>query len=278
MRRTADSDELLIENRNGFDLVVYQCGMEKCKPSHSFGPAIRDYYLIHFITQGKGNFYVDGKSYRLEKGQGFLIFPEILTFYEADSENPWAYDWVGFMGLKAETYLKAANLTRTNPIFTFDNINVMNKYFEDMMKTEEMKFGGELRLQGLLSMFLSELIEGFGKQAIEHMNYKENYIKKTLQYIENNYASEISIKNIADYVGLNRNYYSSVMKKELGVTLQQYVIQYRINKACELLRNMELSIGDVSRSVGYTDPLGFSKVFKKLKGCSPKQYRERKKL
>lgn len=54
-------------NDDGFDITVYQCGMEKCKKLHSYGPAIRDHYLIHFVLEGSGIFYVGGKSYRIKK-------------------------------------------------------------------------------------------------------------------------------------------------------------------------------------------------------------------
>ena len=74
-------------NREGFDLVVYQCGMEKCKPSYSYGPAVRDHYLIHFIIKGSGIFYVNGKSYEIKANQGFLICPDVVTYYKADNQD-----------------------------------------------------------------------------------------------------------------------------------------------------------------------------------------------
>lgn len=261
-------------NKEGFDLVVYQCGMEKCKKSHSYGPAIRDHYLIHFVLKGSGTFYVNGKSYKIKENQGFLICPDIVTYYEADKEEPWLYTWVGFKGIKAEHYLKLANLEEENPIFECMEAEFIKKCFEDMRKATELKYGRELRLQGLLIMFLSELIEEAGKNVIISSNYKELYIKKSLQFVETNYSSKISISEMAKSVGLNKNYFSTFFRENIGVTPQQYIIKYRINKACELMSNEGLTIGDISRSVGYDDTLGFSKIFKKEKGMSPKKYRE----
>lgn len=59
-------------NTEGFDIMVYQCGMEKYKKLHSFGPAVRDHYLIHFILKGSGIFYANDKLYKLKENQGFL--------------------------------------------------------------------------------------------------------------------------------------------------------------------------------------------------------------
>ncbi|OOM80234.1 melibiose operon regulatory protein [Clostridium puniceum] len=262
-------------NRDGFDLVVYQCGMEKCKPSYSYGPAVRDHFLIHFILKGSGIFYVNEKSYKIKENQGFLICPNVVTYYKADNEDPWTYTWIGFRGIKAENYLNLANLNQENPIFECIEGEFIKKCFEDMRKATELKYGRELRLQSLLGMFLSQLIEESGKHVVLSNNYKELYIKKSLQFVETNYSRKLYINEMAKSVGLNKNYFSAFFKENMGVTPQQYIIKFRINKACELMINRQLSISDISRSVGYDDTLGFSKIFKKEKGMSPKNYREK---
>jgi len=261
-------------NRDGFDLVVYQCGMEKCKSSHSYGPAIRDHFLIHFVHKGSGIFNVNGNVYEIKPNQGFLISPDVVTYYKADDKDPWIYSWVGFKGIKAESYLKLANLSQEKPIFKCEEGKFVKKCFDDMIKATELKYGREFRLQGLLGVFLSELIEEAGKQIVINSNYKELYIKKSLQFVETNYSRKLNISEMSKNVGLNKNYFSTFFKEKMAVTPQQYIIKFRINKACELMSNDALTISDISRSVGYDDTLGFSKIFKKEKGISPKNYRE----
>lgn len=274
MEHNGGLQEHFVTNNVKSDLTVYHYGKEVCKPSHSYGPALRDHFLVHYILSGKGRFYVDGKMYELHKDQGFLICPNVISYYEASSIDPWVYSWVGFKGIKAETYLKLANLDRNNPIFTY-NGDVIRNCFNDILESNSYKYGFELRLQGLISVFLSELIEARGVNNIQLDNYKEIYIKRSLQFIETNYSHSISVSDLADFIGLNKNYFSTFFKENLGVSPQEYIIRFRVNKACELLRNRELSISEISRSVGYIDPLGFSKIFKRVKGVSPKAYREK---
>ena len=97
---------------------------------------------------------------------------------------------------------------------------------------------------------------------------------KSIDFINNNFTNNIKVTDIANYVGLNRSYLSSLFKKSLNLSPQEFLLKFRMNKAYELLKNPKLSVGDVSRSVGYMDPLTFSKTFKKYSGYSPKQYRE----
>ncbi len=88
------------------DIYTVFCGMQDCTPSYSFGPAVRDCYLLHLCLKGEGVFYSGEERYLLKQGQGFLIHPGKLTFYQADDVNPWSYLWVGIGGHDAEKYLR----------------------------------------------------------------------------------------------------------------------------------------------------------------------------
>jgi len=255
------------------DLIVYHYGLENCERSHSYGPALRDHFLLHYIISGSGTFECDGKSYTLHENQGFLICPDIITYYEASSNDPWIYTWIGFRGIKAETFLKNISLDKDSPVFNCKG-DVIKKCFENIRESSAYKFGYELRLQGYLSILLSELIEQSGSGLTNGDGQKKNYIKKSIKFIEMNYTSTISIESLARYVGLNKNYFSTIFSELLGIPPQEYLIKYRVNRACKLLCNKDLTISEISRSVGYDDPLGFSKMFKHIKGVSPKAYRQ----
>ena len=265
-----------VKQLNITDLNMYQCGEEACAPGHSFGPAVRDHFLIHYILKGKGFFQVGGETYHLTQGQGFLICPDMVTYYEADSENPWHYVWVGFHGLKAEAYLDEANLTMDRPIFRYDQDDFVKDCFVQMMETKKLVKSREMRLLGLLYLFLSQLIEtADGKRFSDNgEKRKEAYVKQALAFIEKNYSRKISIAEIARDIGLDRSYLCAVFKQCLHVSPQHFLINYRMTKACELMQNGALSIGDISRSVGYEDPLLFSKMFKKMRKISPRAFRK----
>lgn len=262
-----------IRREYGFSFT--QCGMEKCNPSHSYGPAIRDHFLIHYVLEGKGSFSIDGKTYSISKGSGFLIPPNVITYYIADKEDPWTYVWVGFKGINVEDFLKSVGLTRNNPLFFNSNSGFMEECLENMIEASKLKFGSELRLNGYLNIFLSEFLENAKKDMVSNSDYKDFYIEKALLYISNNFSRELSIGNISSHIGLNKNYFSSLFKDKVGESPKEYIIKYRMDKAVSLLKEDKLTISQISRSVGYNDPLGFSKIFKKIKGASPKLYKKK---
>ncbi|PRX28579.1 AraC-like DNA-binding protein [Orenia metallireducens] len=268
--------DIEINRLNLTDMDIYVSGFQNCKTNHSFGPAVRDYFLVHYIYKGKGKFIVNNKTYYLSAGQGFLICPDIVTYYEADSNDPWTYAWIGFNGLKAKTYLEQANLTQDNPIFsTTEKENSIKKIFDKMKVVNDLKKGKELELLGLLYLFLSKLIKDNDNLNSDKENPKEIYLKEAIKYIHKNYNRyNLTVSQIAEYIGVDRTYLWSIFKSYLNLSPQQFLIEFRIDKACRLMKNKKLSIGDISRSVGYQDPLTFSKIFKKIKGVAPSKYKK----
>jgi hypothetical protein len=83
----------------------------------------------------------------------------------------------------------------------------------------------------------------------------------------------ISIEEIADASGLNRSYFSRLFKETFGQPPQQFLIQYRLTKAAELLKNTRISVAEVGRSVGYDNQLHFSRAFRSIFGVPPSEYR-----
>ncbi len=258
------------------ELNIYQFGMEDCEPTHSFGPAVRDHYLIHFILDGRGVFSKGSTHLELKKGQGFFIEPNEVTYYQADASQPWRYAWIGFNGTKAEEYMKLAGLSSSSFVFNCSNRKLIEKYFVQMLENKRHTIDSEIRLNGLLYLIISDLIKNSNSFELSGgtLNMAEHYVKKAIEYIQGNYSRNMSVAEISEYIGLDRSYFGSVFRNIVNVSPQQFLLHFRINKACELLIKSSISIGDISRSVGYGDQLLFSKTFKKIKGVSPKEYRE----
>lgn len=95
-------------------------------------------------------------------------------------------------------------------------------------------------------------------------------------FIQNNYFHEqLSVKEISEHVHLSSSYVCTVFKNETGSTLNQYITEYRLEKAKQLLSDSQLKISDISSKTGYTDSNYFAKAFKKYVGISPSEYREK---
>jgi AraC-like DNA-binding protein len=234
---------------------------------------VRDYYKIHYIHSGKGVFRAGGQTYFLSRGQGFLICPDMLAFYRADDLDPWSYSWVAFNGMQVEYYLKRSHLSQTNPIFFSDQEEHIQNCFLEMFRANEQELNKELRMLGALYSFLSVVLDA-SPVSENNSDAKGHYVGKALEFIEMNYARSISVEDIACDLRLSRKYVSKLFKESVGLSPQQYIVQYRMTRACTLLKDSQLAISEVAVSVGYADALLFSRMFRRVKGVSPSQFRQ----
>ena len=256
------------------DLNLYQFGWEHCRPMYQFGPAVRNHFLFHYIISGKGKLETSGQTFFLSPGQGFLLCPGQISTYYADEQEPWEYTWVEFGGLRARECMTLAGLSEQQPIYTpRAGLNRVEKYMLGLVENHEK---APIRLIGLGMILLDELVQtSKTKIEIGNKRLREFYIKEAMGYIDLNYSRDISVEEIAAACGLNRSYFGKLFKETLGQSPQQYLIQYRMTKASELLKGTRISVAEIGRSVGYENQLHFSRAFKNVFGISPSQYRAR---
>ena len=101
------------------------------------------------------------------------------------------------------------------------------------------------------------------------------YIKEAINYIEQNFQNNITIEDIAKVCGINRSYFGKIFRRSTGRSPQEFLMNYRMIKAAELLKLTSLSIADIGSAVGYENQLHFSRAFKKKYGVPPREWRNR---
>lgn len=106
--------------------------------------------------------------------------------------------------------------------------------------------------------------------------YSATSIKLAIQFITNNFDKNITLKDVADEVYLSQNYLSELFKKETGQGFYEFLSNYRIKRAKEILLTTNLKIYEVAESVGYNDSITFGRAFKKITGVTPNNFRNNK--
>jgi AraC-like DNA-binding protein len=253
-------------------LQVMVCGYEQVEPGKVSGPIAKDRYSLHYIHSGKGIFRMNSQFHELSAGQGFLIVPNQIVCYEPDDDDPWSYSWIGFNGYKADSYLRQAGLSLNQPIFKAKSEALID-CFARLGEIQAPRLAKILRFTSTLYLVLYHLIEQSPIDSESRRDSKQMYIQSAIDYIADHYANPISIADIADHVGLDQSYLGAIFKTQVQMTLQQFLIQYRIERACAFMEARQLTINQIARSVGYENTLSFSRTFRKIKGVSPSEYR-----
>ena len=269
-----DAYVLQLSNRKFSELYLCFCGYSKCEPLHSFGPAVRPDYLIHFILNGKGRYYIEDMQHCLEAGQGFLIEPNTLTFYQADAEEPWEYLWIGFNGTNVKEYLRDIGLNSSQLIFRSKQGGELKRIVVKMLKDTTSSLSSQYERQSLLYSFFAVLSRNINISHPLEQDGENIHIKRAMEYVRNNYFHVVRVADIAKYVCVDRTYLYELFLRYLNVSPQDYLINYRLTRAAELLTNTEYTLGEIALSCGYQSAYSFGKAFKAKRGITPAKYRE----
>ena len=271
-------------NENFVDLGLYQFGKEQCEPAHSFGPASRNHYLFHFVLSGTGKLMADNAKgetqiYQIKSGQGFMIFPRQITTYIADQHLPWEYVWIEFDGLRAKEIVELAGLSLDNPVYRAHSKELREEMKKEMLYMEEHGDESPFHLIGHLYLFIDYMSRSSVSMRLSiEGRVRDFYIKEALTYIEQNFQNDISVEGIAKSCGLNRSYFGRIFKDAIGKSPKEFIMDYRMVKATELLKLTDLTIGDIGNAVGYPNQLHFSRAFKHTYGMSPREWRNKNKI
>lgn len=236
-----------------------QFGEQPCAPGHAYGPAVRTHWLLHYVVSGYGSFQREGETYRLGPGDIFVIPPFLETYYQADTEQPWHYIWVGFT--TQETLPEAL----LSPVVRISGAGAV---FEDMCRCRRMENGRS----AFLASRLWELMGVFLEQGSPEVGY----VEKALHCMRSEYMNHITVQQIADRLNLDRSYFSTIFKEETGLSPQQYLMNLRLEKAAALMAEYGERPSTAAASAGYADIYHFSKMFKRHFGLSPRGYYNQK--
>lgn len=271
-------DELYDMTSMGIDYNLSYCGKEMCPPLHSWGPDIRKKFVLHVILNGKGIYTCNNMTYHLQQNDVFMIYPGTEVFYESDEVEPWSYAWIGFDGVSAMSLSLKTGFSPQEPVVHLEKTDEVIDYINKIIDISTERESYDIRKIGLLFMLFSQLIENNKKispsQKERIANKDDYYVKKAINYINENYFTDCKISHIAKEISVNRSYLSTLFKKTMNKSPSQYLIDIRVVRAKELLKNSQLPIKEIGTKVGYTDQLVFSKMFKQHTGFSPQQYRK----
>ncbi len=264
--------------RRDRDLSLIMCGIEQCLPGKKAGSAKRRGYHLHAVIAGKGKVFNAGHETEVHAGQLFLTSPGKDILYQADSLEPWFYCWVTYDGSKAGSYFSSAGF-EDDVIIQDCHIDV-NRFLtvsQEMLKKPQLNYASEIFRASFALQFLALAVESYENQNGKTGSYKQlstdDYIDYAIRYINNNYAN-VKINDVANYVNLNRTYFASLFRKKMYMSPQEYLMKIRMERSCELLTKTTLPVRIIAGSVGYENPLTFSKIFKRKYGIGPKEYRK----
>lgn len=271
------------------------------------------YYTVHFVFDGCGIFHISKKEHLLKKGDAFIIYPGEAHDYGNYNQSSLGLLWIELSGSNCKelfSYLlsnhqyvfknvstekagqqlidileylttdmneKANNDVNNLEVCNIDNSNINDPNIDDPnidAANNNILYSPEINKYELSSkvytfiMYLLDLMTGIPQKNTPAL------IVKALSYIDENFTSQLQIRDIADNLHISHTYLTKLFQKNVGVTPIKYVNMKRIEYACYLLQNTDLSCEAISEKTGIYDNAYFHKMFKLVKGMTPVQYKE----
>lgn len=239
------------------------------KPGIRYGPVIRNVYIFECCAAGYGSVIINGKEFLVGPGDCYILLPGDTVIHTADKVEPRSGVSCIANGLSLGNYLAKAGISSSQPFAPKEIFDETYALIEQMLALEnEPGIGSNLRKTACLYHILGLLLKD-GRSADG-----DSVIQRAIGIMETRYNEILSINDLAELVGLDRSYFSTLFKNQTGVPPHRYLTRLRVQKACALMDRDSITVSNVAESVGL-DAQNFSRIFKREMGMTPMQYKQR---
>ena len=251
---------------------------------------------LFYIISGKGDMIVQNKTYSLCPGCTILFQSGTKYVWQTTDEDVIEYISINFDYTQNFLHIKKPfhpvhsdkfsykdtleNITiKDAPVLSRPIVLYNSNSFEHRLRllTTEYNVASKHYSDILLSTVLKSVIISIVREVKFNKEYSGSrslsLTRNIIQYIQNNYEQDITYDSLAETFHMNPVYINRVFKKNSGVSLHNFLVNYRVNMAMEILRSSSIPVKEITSMVGFSDIPHFIKTFKKITGISPSKYR-----
>lgn len=272
--------EKMIHGTKEFPIGIY---CERQENGLELYPHFHREFEFFAVKKGQGVFFIDGKSYAVEEGDCLFVNSGELHLCTSDGRGRAEFVAVVFApeflgdGIIYNKYVESvlSGEIKIPSVCGKHLRNKIQKYFAEIYKERQShKCGYELRIKSIvMNIWRLCLLEGERRAEVDIPKASEE-IKKAIEYIRKEFAGRLSLSDIANQANMSKGYFCKKFFEMAHMTPFEYLVKIRIENSREMLRETNLSIGEIGEKCGFFDFSYFSKMFRKHTGMTPMQYRK----
>jgi AraC family transcriptional regulator of arabinose operon len=233
--------------------------------------------ILIYCTKGEGYVIIDQKKTRIRSNTMLIIPKNTPHIYGSNDENPWDIYWIHFSG-ESDDHLIQNNSTITLIDVPLSTMPFLKVLFDDMF--DALSTGPDISniiyACYSLSYFLAKVLF-MPNNKYEARDKKTKYVENSIDFMKNNIDKRLTLNDLTIYNNLSKTQLIDIFKEKTGYSPIDYFLRLKIQKACFNLDFTEMTISEIAEKIGYSDQYYFSRLFKKIMGMAPSDYRRVKK-
>lgn len=255
---------------------VTHIGSYPCAPHHYVErPEGVPQAILLYCMEGSGTLEQAGRDILIERGHAAIIPPGTPHIYRASTKTPWSIFWIHFEGRQVDLILREMKIESGNPLLHVPDTSMMHQAFEEVFTCLGHHFSnaGLLAMSGELVHLLAKL-QLHRTRSLYTLHAHEDRVMDSIDFMQRHLTMPLSLADLAAHSRQSIPHYCKLFKARISQSPMAYFTQLKMRKACELLDQTNLTIKEIADMLGYDDPYYFSRLFKKVQGDSPSQYRQ----
>jgi len=234
------------------DINPVSAGESAKTGEYGSGICTADCTNLYYVFGGSGTAYINDESFKVKGGDFFVVPLGARAVLKPDSGHMLPHRWIGFTGLLTQDF------ERFPRPFTLPEEIVRNLCDPNQ---SDRNLGSRLAAD----LFLIHSIMQEPKEN------KPDYVQRVINHINTSYTEKLSVTQMAQELGLDRCHLSRLFKQKMNMSIQDYILQFRLNKARRYLKH-NYSVTDTAHLCGFGDRANFTKIFTREVGCSPTKW------
>lgn len=231
----------------------------------SFYEHMHNAFELFLVLDGESKITINDEEYTLGKGEAVLIFPNQRHSFSSkvSKHRYWIFSQELIKAFSSQHLYKVPKSNKFSP----------SERAVEMLSCVNSD-DSSLKKKGALYLILAEFDSA--REYVEKETLNLHFLDKALKFVEENYMDDCSLSSASSKLGYSYSYISRHFQKSFGISYNSFVNQFRISKACYLLKNTDMSVLECALDCGYTSIYSFMRNFKSICGVTPSEYREKK--
>jgi AraC-like DNA-binding protein len=247
-------------------------------PTHHFdwqhGRKLIEHQIV-YVSEGRGTLETEDSTLCVEAGDALLLLPDVWHRYKPDETTGWHEQWVGFAGDNVQQLFKEGFFSLKEPVIPVRDEQIMLESFQHIIQCAKEATPGLQQVMAARTGVLLSLISSSNQPLPMKSHSESGMVEQARSLMCSPDTRELALEDIAERLNVSYSTFRRAFREHAGVSPHRYRLHVKVSVARELLRNTDRLVKEIGCHCGFDDEQYFCRIFKRLTGNTPSEFRQR---